>query len=259
MSNGDDLFHFGANAYAKPAAGLYILRETIMGPELFDYSFKTYAQRWAFKHPTPADFFRTMEDASAMDLDWFWRGWFYTTGTNDIGIKSVKKYYLTDKPTEQAKNIMARYGRSLDNSSDYLYLVSEDSVDYSVEMEGKTPGDYSMLNDYINNTFSNEEKATLAAPAYFYQLVFEKPGDLVMPIIVEFEYEDGSKERKQYPAEIWRKSDAEVTKLFTSSKAIVKITIDPDEQTADVNTSNNSWPKNTETKFETFKNEQIKG
>ena len=259
MSNGDDLLNFGANAYAKPAAGLYILRETIMGPELFDYAFKTYAQRWAFKHPTPADFFRTMEDASAVDLDWFWRGWFYTTGNNDIGIKEVKKYYITDKPTEQAKNLMMRYGRSIDQSSPYLYLISEDSEEFTSDLKNNKPEDFKLLSDYIDTNFSSEEKSTLKPPKYFYELVFEKPGDLVMPIIVEFEYEDGTKERKQYPAEIWRKNDAEVTKVFPSNKAITKITVDPDEQTADVDTSNNSWPKNTETEFEKFRKNKIKG
>jgi hypothetical protein len=114
------------------------------------------------------------------------------------------------------------------------------------------------MSDYINENFSSEEKLELRAPKYFYELVIEKPGDLVMPIIVEFEYEDGTKERKQYPAEIWRKNDAEVTKVFPSSKAITKITIDPDEQTADINLSNNSWPKKTENKFDKFKKDKIK-
>ncbi|MDD3721994.1 MAG: M1 family metallopeptidase [Lutibacter sp.] len=258
MSQGEDLTNFGSNAYGKPAAGLFILRETIMGHELFDHAFKTYAERWKFKHPTPADFFRTMEDASAMDLDWFWRGWFYTTGANDIGIKEVKKYYVTDKPTERAENMAKRYGITVDKLPPALYLVSEDSPEFTKELKSKKPEDYNLLSDYINENFSSEEKSELKTPKYFYELVFEKPGDLVMPIIVEFEYEDGTKERKQYPAEIWRKNDAEVTKVFPSSKAITKITIDPDEQTADINLSNNSWPKKTETKFEKFKKDKIK-
>lgn len=259
MTQGDHLFEFSNNAYAKPAAGLWMLRNTIMGPELFDHAFKTYAKRWAFKHPTPADFFRTMEDASAMDLDWFWRGWFYSTGANDIGIKEVKKYYVTDKPTERAENMAKRYGITIDKLPPALYLVSEDSPAFNNDLKSKKPEDYNLLSDYINKNFTSEEKLELNSPKYFYELVFEKPGDLVMPIVVEFEYEDGSKERKQYPAEIWRNSDAEVTKVFPSSKAISKITIDPDEQTADIDLTNNSWPKKTETKFEQFKKEQIKG
>ncbi len=259
MSQGDNVFNFSANAYAKPAAGLFILRETIMGHELFDYAFKKYAERWAFKHPTPADFFRTMEDASAMDLDWFWRGWFYTTGNNDIGIKEVKKYYVTNKPTENAKKIMARYGRTLDETSPYLYLVSEDSEAFSEDLKTKKPEDFKLFSDYIDTNFSSEEKTNLEVPKYFYELVFEKLGDLIMPLIVEIEYEDGTKERKQYPAQIWRKNDEQVTKVFPSSKAIKKIIVDPDEQTADVDTSNNSWPKTTENEFSRFKNNQIKG
>jgi hypothetical protein len=259
MSNGDNVFNFGANAYAKPATALWILRNTIMGPELFDYAFKTYAQRWKFKHPTPADFFRTMEDASAMDLDWFWRGWFYTTGANDIGIKEVKKYYITDKPTEAAVNIYKRYGMNKDQIPPALFLVSEDSEEFSEDLKTIEPEDYKLLSDYVNSNFTAEEKSELKAPNYFYELVFEKPGYLVMPILVEFEYEDGTKERKQYPAQIWRKNDAEVTKVFPSSKAIKSITIDPDEQTADINTSNNSWPKNEQKEFDQFKSNQIKG
>jgi len=258
MSHGDNVFNFGSNAYAKPAAGLFILRQTIMGPELFDYAFKTYAKRWAFKHPTPADFFRTMEDASAMDLDWFWRGWFYTTGANDIGIKEVKKYYVTDKPTEDAKKLAARYGVTIDQLPPSLYLVSEESEEFTDDLKTRNPEDFKLLSDYIDNNFSAEEKSNLEAPKYFYELVFEKPGDLVMPIIVEFEYEDGTKERKQYPAQIWRKNDTQVTKVFPSSKAISKITVDPDEQTADIDTSNNSWPKNKDTEFSKFKKDKIK-
>ena len=258
MSNGDNVFDFGANAYSKPAAGLHILRNTIMGPELFDHAFKTYAKRWMFKHPTPADFFRTMEDASAMDLDWFWRGWFYTTGNNDIGIKEVKKYYVTDKPTAKAINLLKRYGYSIDQYPASLYLVSEDSEEFTDDLINKKVEDYAVLTDYLDSEFSQEEKASLKAPKYFYELKFEKPGDLVMPIIVEFEYEDGTTERKQYPAQIWRKNDKQVSKVFPSNKAINKITIDPDQETADVDLSNNSWPKNNETKFEEFKKNQIK-
>jgi hypothetical protein len=259
MSQGDNLFNFDANAYSKPAAGLFILRQTIMGPELFDYAFRTYSKRWMFKHPTPADFFRSMEDASAMDLDWFWRGWFYTTGNNDIGIQEVKKYHISDKPTEQVKELAKQQGVAVKDIRPFLYLVSEGSNDFTEELRGKKPEDYDVFKSYREKNFSMEEKATLKSPKYFYELTFEKPGDLVMPIIVEFEYEDGTKERKQYPAQIWRLNDDKVTKVFTSDKSITNITIDPDEQTADVDLSNNSWPKTKETEFDNFKKNQIKG
>jgi len=258
MSQGDNVFNFSPNAYTKPATGLYILKEVIMGNELFDFAFKKYAQRWKFKHPTPADLFRTMEDASAMDLDWFWRGWFYTTGNNDIGIKEVKKYYVTDKPTKRAQNMAKRYGITVDQLPPSLYLVSESSEEFTDDLKNKQPENFKVLQEYVDKNFSSEEKNNLKAPKYFYELTFEKPGDLIMPIVVEFEFEDGTKERKQYPAQIWRFSD-EVTKVYPSSKPIKKITVDPEEQTADVDTSNNSWPKNKETQFDKFKKNQIKG
>ena len=212
MSKGDNVYSFGNNAYGKPATALHILRNTIMGKELFDHAFKTYAQRWKFKHPTPADFFRTMEDASGVDLDWFWRGWFYTTDVTDIGIKSVKKY-STELNNETITSIE-------DTSEGLSFAKKQDK--------------------------------------YHYEITYNKPGGLVMPIIVEFTYDDGSKERKTYPAQIWRYNDNEVTKVFSSSKQIKSILIDPDLETADVDVSNNSFPKQTANKFEKLK-KQIKG
>ena len=218
MSKGDNLYSFGNNAYGKPATALWILRETIMGKELFDHAFKTYAQRWMFKHPTPADFFRTMEDASGVDLDWFWRGWFYTTDVTDIGIKNVKKFYAEYSEQEKVKFI-------------------EDSTE---------------------GLLFKEESATKANKKFFYEITFDKPGGLVMPIIVEFTYKDGTKSRKTYPAQIWRYNDTEITKVINSNKEISNITIDPDLETADVDTSNNNWPKKKDSKFSKFKN-KIKG
>ncbi|WP_159947974.1 M1 family metallopeptidase [Polaribacter septentrionalilitoris] len=215
MSKGDNVYSFGNNAYGKPATALWILRETIMGKELFDHAFKTYSQRWMFKHPTPADFFRTMEDASGVDLDWFWRGWFYTTDVTDIGIKDVKKFYTKE---------------------------NGDRVNF---IEDTTPG----LSFGKDKT--KESK-------YHYEITYNKPGGLVMPIIVNFDYTDGTSERKVYPAQIWRYNDKEVTKVFSSSKEVSKITIDPNQETADVDTSNNSWPKQTKNKFEKFK-QKVKG
>jgi hypothetical protein len=212
MSKGDNVYSFGNNAYGKPATALWILRETIMGKELFDYAFKTYSQRWKFKHPTPADFFRSMEDASGTDLDWFWRGWFYTTDVTDIGIKSVKKY-------------AAKKG--------------EDTIEF-IEDTSEGLG------------FSQKQNK------YHYEITYNKPGGLVMPIIVEFNYTDGTKERKTYPAQIWRYNDKEVTKVFSSDKEIQRIIIDPDLETADVDTSNNSFPKEKANKFDKFKN-KVKG
>lgn len=217
MSKGDNVYSFGNNAYGKPATALWILRETIMGPELFDHAFKTYSQRWMFKHPTPADFFRSMEDASAMDLDWFWRGWFYSTDVTDIGIKGVKKFFKQDA----------------DNEVNFIEDTSE------------------------GLTFSSEN-AKKADSNFFYEITFNKPGGLVMPIIAEYTYKDGTKERKVYPAQIWRYNDNEITKVVKSDKEILNITIDPDLETADVDTTNNSYPTKQDSKFSKFKT-KIKG
>ncbi|MBL4744800.1 MAG: M1 family metallopeptidase [Flavobacteriaceae bacterium] len=256
MTNSEDVKQFGSNAYHKPAAGLFILRETIMGPELFDYAFKTYANRWKFKHPTPADFFRTMEDASAMDLDWFWRGWFYTTRNNDIGIKDVTSYRVTDIKTKRATELLKKYGKNIDEIPASLYLVSEKSEEYNRVSTTKKPQELKILEDYLKE--NNISLKDIDIPNYFYEIHFEKLGGLIMPIIVEYTFEDGTKERLQYPAQVWRKNDKEVTKVFTSSKKVVSIVVDPDQQTADVNEANNHWPKKAENRFESFKTSTIK-
>ena len=211
MSKGDNVYEFGNNAYGKPATALWILRETIMGKELFDHAFKTYSQRWMFKHPSPADFFRTMEDASGVDLDWFWRGWFYSTDVTDIGIETVRKFYAKDDGLENIEFV--------EDKSDGLK---------------------------INKPKTSNSK-------YFYEITFNKPGGLVMPIIVEYTYDDGTKEKKTYPAQIWRYNDNQVTKAIHSEKQITKIVIDPDLETADVDVSNNSFPKEKKDKFSKFK------
>ena len=254
MSQGDYVKNFGPNAYTKPAAGLYLLRQTIMGPELFDYAFKTYAKRWKFKHPTPADFFRSMEDASAMDLDWFWRGWFYTTDYCDIGVKGIKQYYLTNQPTEKAKTLANRYGMNLSDYEGRLVYFEELTEDTKPEDQLKA-SDFEVIKNHLNS-LSEEEKSQLKeAPNYFYEVTFEKPGGLVMPIIVDLTYEDGKVERKKFPAQIWRYNDEEVKKVFKTDKKIIKIEVDPDLETADIDTSNNTWPaQNTTSDFDNFKN-----
>ena len=258
MSQGDYVHQFGPNAYTKPAAALYMLRQTIMGPELFDYAFRTYSQRWMFKHPTPSDFFRTMEDASAMDLDWFWRGWFYTTDYTDIGVKGVKQFYLTDKPTKKAKKSAERYNINLDNYEGKLIYYAE--VEEGINPEhAKKSTDFEVLNAYLESLNEAERLLLKEAPNHIYEVTFEKPGGLVMPIILEITYEDGTKERKQYPSQIWRYNENEVQKVFKTNKAIISFVVDPDLETADVDTSNNTWPRKVEeTKFDQFK-DKIKG
>ena len=256
MSQGDYVKNFGPNAYTKPAAGLYMLRQTIMGPELFDYAFRTYSQRWMFKHPSPADFFRTMEDASAMDLDWFWRGWFYTTDYNDIALKEVKKFYLTDQPTEKAKKMAKRYSMDLaDYEGKLVYFKEEQKGEVNTSL---IASEIPLIKDHIASMSDKEKSLLKEIPNYFYEVTFEKPGGLVMPIIVELEYKDGTKERHNFPAQIWRYNDKEVSKVFKTTKEIKKITIDPDLETADIDTSNNSWPKKDNSKFNKFR-KKLKG
>ncbi|RAR71453.1 M1 family metallopeptidase [Flavobacterium aciduliphilum] len=244
MTNSESIRQFGNNAYGKPATALNILRETIMGHELFDYAFKTYANRWKFKHPTPEDFFRTMEDASAVDLDWFWRGWFYTTDYNDIGIKEVKKYFVSNDPSKEVESFKKNRRQRDSSPKPMVYMIAEGSEDYKPELNKpfKTT-DFKVLNDFVMEHFSQEERAKLHEPKYFYQVTFNKPGGLVMPIIVELTFEDGSTEIQKFPAQIWRMNDKEVSRTFATQKPITKIQIDPKLETADIDLSNNTWPK----------------
>ena len=251
MSNPENVFQLGPNAYGKPATALNILRETIMGEELFDYAFKTYSQRWMFKHPTPEDFFRTMEDASAVDLDWFWRGWFYSTDVVDIGVKSFKRFYISPKSSKEVEDVVSDYGMTSDELPNMVFMIDENSDKFSEELKNNE------MNSEVLKNYLEENKATLSGktlPKYFYEIEFEKPGGIVMPIIVEYSYADGSKEQVTYPVQVWRKNPQFVTKRIVSNKEIVKVVIDPKAKTADVNLSNNSWP-NEELKsdFDKFK------
>ena len=257
MSNPENVFQLGPNAYAKPATALNILRETVMGRETFDHAFKTYSQRWMFKHPTPEDFFRTMEDASAVDLDWFWRGWFYSTDVVDIGVKSVKKYYFSDEPDLQAKERLESYGYDLTDLPELVFKIDEDSESFDPKLAGQNAIEGSeILKEYMAD---QELPGNPVPPKYFYEVEFEKPGGLVMPLIVKYSYADGSSERITYPVQLWRKNDASVKKIIASNKELIGVTVDPDQETADVNVDNNSWPKKEiPSDFEKFK-EKIKG
>lgn len=244
MSNSENIFQFGSNAYGKPATGLNILRETIMGHELFDYAFKTYANRWKFKHPTPEDFFRTMEDASAVDLDWFWRGWFYSTDYVDIGVKEVKQYYVTLEPTEAMKNYAQRRGRFLRDMGPFLYLVDDSNKEFKSENKKAFKSkDFQILEEYLDKNYTAQEKAALKNPQYFYEVEFEKPGGMLMPIIAELQFEDGTTEVHKFPAQIWRRNNDTAKRVFATDKKVVKIQLDPKLETADIDVSNNVWPK----------------
>ncbi|MES2577724.1 MAG: M1 family metallopeptidase [Bacteroidota bacterium] len=244
MSNSETIVQFGANAYGKPATGLNILRETIMGRELFDHAFKVYANRWKFKHPTPEDFFRTMEDASAVDLDWFFRGWFYSTDFVDIGVKEVKQYFVSETATKELKDAVVRRGRFGQEKGPFVYLVPGTSEELSAkDKKALAIADVNLLSEYVNQNFSADEKSKLKSPKYFYEVEFNKPGGMLMPIIVELTYEDDTKETFKYPAQIWRKNNDTAKKVYATEKAIKKIQIDPKLETADIDVTNNAWPK----------------
>ncbi len=255
MSQSNNIYQFGNNAYSKPATALTILRETVMGKDLFDYSFRTYANRWKFKHPTPEDFFRTMEDASAVDLDWFWRGWFYTTDYNDIGIKEVKKFVVSKEPNKQVKNYMASVGAKITDLNPLVFMVEEDTEEYNaIKKNGNIIDNATTLKEYLMDNFSMKARKNLKDPKYFYEITFIKPGGLVMPLIAEYTYDDGTTESIIYPAEIWRKNDSEVKRVIATKKNITKIIVDPNQETADIDLSNNRWPKTNElNQFEQFK------
>jgi hypothetical protein len=243
MSNSESIIQFGNNAYGKPATGLNILREVIMGRELFDYAFKVYANRWKFKHPTPEDFFRTMEDASAVDLDWFFRGWFYSTDFVDIGINDVKQYYVSETPTKELKDAKVRKGRFGLDKGPFVYLVAENNEELkSSQKKPLKVEDVKLLSDYLK-TLTAEEKGSFKSPKFFYEVEFNKPGGMMMPILVEITYEDGTVENFKYPAQIWRKNNDTARKVYATEKAIKKIQIDPKLETADIDVTNNTWPK----------------
>jgi hypothetical protein len=265
MTNSENIVQFGPNAYAKPATGLNILRETIMGRDLFDFAFREYARRWAFKHPTPADFFRTMEDASAVDLDWFWRGWFFGTEPVDISIDSLKWYRMDGKnPEETAQTAQAAYDKNMDHVARQRNKAA--GVKYTVDQDTSLQDFYSKWNRFevsqedkaaynqFYNGLSKEEKALYDSKKNFYELTFSNKGGLVMPLIIEWTFADGTKETDRISAYIWRKDENAVTKVFAKDKQVVAVKLDPLRETADIDESNNSWPREAApSKFELFK------
>ena len=268
------MIQFGPNAYAKPATGLNILRETIMGRDLFDYSFKEYSRRWAFKHPTPADLFRTIEDASAEDLDWFWRGWFYSIDPVDIAIDTVKHAVYDASIAVPAARTMGPRGLSKPevnsfediskirnrNDKSIVFLTDVDTTlrdfywryDRGLEPYDSVTKQPAMAMPAAEG-LTDAEKAKYAS-ANLYEVSFLNKGGLVMPIILEFTFEDGTKETQRLPAQIWRKNENKVTKVFLTSKKAVSIQLDPMRETADIDESNNKWPNvSAPSKFALFK------
>lgn len=268
MTNSESILQFGNNAYGKPATALNILRETIMGRELFDYAFKTYSERWAFKHPTPADFFRTMEDASAVDLDWFWRGWYYTNDHVDISLDKVN-WFKVSTGNPEIENPLAKSKHEKDNmaigsirNKTLIHETQDESDPVSIDF-------YTNYDPFLTNILDKEdyekyiesldadEKALLAEDKNYYELQFSNLGGLVMPVLLEFEFTDGAKEMIRIPAEIWKKNDKEVSKVFIFDKEVARVTLDPFLETADVDRNNNYWPARIEpTRFQLYKQKE---
>ena len=271
MSNSESLLQFGNNAYAKPATALNILRETILGREVFDFAFKTYTRRWRFKKPMPADFFRSMEDAAGIDLDWFWRGWFYTTEHVDLGIVRVHEYALDSRnPTVEKPKTKA--ARELQESPRLTQLRND--------AEGKTyrVDRFPALKDFYNSfdkdavsdadietyqkllkSLSDEEKALLETKRHFYVVEFENKGGLVMPLLLHMTYADGSTEDRRLPVAVWRHDAKHIKRFFVTKQPIVRIEIDRRLETADVDRRNNVWPAEpVKSRFKLFKQKRRK-
>jgi hypothetical protein len=252
MANSDDQrpSEFGANGYTKPSAALTLLRETVMGPELFDKAFKEYAQRWAFKHPKPGDFFRSLEDASAVDLDWFWRGWFYSTDNVDLAVDDVKWFRVKslqvdpEKKTPRTKKGDLTASQQTNNGTDFSGGPQEFTI---LNTDPKAYGEFrGNLNDAdIRKQVDGKN---------LYQVRLKNVGGLVSPVVIEWTFKDGSKEIERLPAEIWRTDENEVSKVFVKEKEVVNILLDPNTELADVETANNVFPKRAvESRFDQFK------
>jgi hypothetical protein len=252
MSMSDNIreLEFGPNAYHKPAAALTLLRETVMGPELFDAAFKEYAQRWAFKHPGPADFFRTLEDASAVDLDWFWRGWFFTNDHVDVEVSEVKWFRLKNETADpENKNIRVQSGDLASGQAD-----NGEGNDFS-----KGPREFTLLNtpEQIYGEFRSQVNDNAIRQKLdgknIYEITFTNKGGLVTPLVIQWIFKNGTKETEKIPAEVWRLNETRITKVFVKEKEVTNIILDPNFELADIDVTNNTFPKKTETRFDRFK------
>ncbi len=260
MTKSEAVVNAGANAYGKASTGLNILRETILGRQLFDFAFKEYARRWAFKHPTPADLFRTMEDASGTDLDWFWRGWYFGTDPVDISLDSVK-WYRMDAPRTAKQAFDPIHLQHNKQESSRKYAVNEDTTlrDFYYLNRGAEEKFSEAQKDKDNLTTSDSVNQGKWRDKNIYQLTFSNRGGMVMPIIIEWTYKDGTTDTDRIPVGIWKQNEQQVTKVFIKDKEVTAIKLDPNRETADINEVNGQWPvKEMPSRFELFKAEENK-
>ena len=259
MSQSDSILQFGPNAYTKPAAALVVLRETVMGRELFDFAFKEYSRRWRFKRPTPEDFFRTMEDASGVDLDWFWRGWFYSTDHVDVDLASIREYRISTMNPEVEMPETRQLDQQLKREPLEQIRNREEQRTPRIE---RVPGLRDFYNENDKYTVSNQQRKTyreyleglepwerdvldraVADGDYIYFIDFQNVGGLVTPLPLQLTYADGSVEALMVPAEIWRRNTSVVTQFLVRDKRLQAVELDPHHQTADVNRANNYFPR----------------
>jgi len=273
MTNSENINNFGANAYGKPCTALNILRETVMGRELFDFAFKQYCTRWAFKHPTPADFFRTMEDASAVDLDWFWRAWFYDIEPVDVVLDSVKVYTLINNKEVPVKmDTVKIYPRSKDtfepvskirNREQRLkFLVDVDTTlrdfYYHYKPEIKTEVEKKVVNRNENLEAVSDSAFTSIKENYYYEIYFTNKGGCVTPLIIQWNFKDGTSEIDRVNAYVWRKNEKNVVKTYAKNKEVASIVLDPYKETCDIDEKNNTWNvKETPSRFDVFKGKTV--
>ncbi|MEO6132146.1 MAG: M1 family metallopeptidase [Saprospiraceae bacterium] len=261
MSNSENVQSLGSNAYAKPATALNILRETVMGRDLFDKAFKEYANRWKFKHPSPADFFRTMEDASAVDLDWFWRGWFFGTQAVDIELSDIK-WQRADMPQDSTlltsdEKFLSEHPHGLTSIINReTIILTQDEIDTTLrdkytEVDAKKTAKDNFA-AYVKN-LAPEERAVIEKGQNYYTITFKNKGGLLMPVIIKFVFDDGTEQVQRIPAEIWRRNNNEVSKVFITDKVVKQFVLDPYLETADIDRSNNYFPAEQQmTRFELF-------
>ncbi len=270
MIQGDLIKQFQNNAYLKPATGLNILRETIMGRELFDFAFKQYAQRWKFRHPTPEDLFRTMEDASAVDLDWFWRGWFYGTDHVDISVDKVTAMKMASGNPAEEKSLKKKEEELKPES--IAVQRNRDSVKSMVERDPSMKDFYDNYDPYAadqsdveayiryKRSMSDIEQQWRSQKGSIYQLDFSNVGGMVMPLVIQLEFADGSTDLIRIPAEIWNQNKLKTSKVFFLEKELTGVTLDPFLETADCDLSNNHWPPRIEeNRFELFRSSGRRG
>ena len=267
MTNSESIYQFGNNAYGKPATALNILRETIVGRELFDFAFKEYSKTWMFKHPTPSDFFRILENASAVDLDWFWRGWFYNTDPVDLSIDNVSWYTLDTKNPDIEFPLMKKK-----KDEEPIQIWQEKNM---VDIQETVVETDELANDFYNkydpyevtildkeefiryrdsSVVEKREKEIYNSNLNYYEIKFSNVGGLVMPIILQLEYIDSTDYIIRIPAEIWKMNRDQVTKIFATKKEVKSFTLDPKLETADIDLNNNYYPrKMILSKFELYK------